>query len=177
MCRYPQLHAPHRFARIDGFTLLEVLITLAVAAILLGIAVPSYRSVVARNSIAANVNDFVAGLNFSRSEAVTRGRKIQICSSGNQQTCSGTPDWSNGWVIYVDDGTSDPKPTDETRLRVKGPSGSGFTITTTSAKSLSFNSNGFAEVGATFTAASDASSTQTIIRVAATGRVETESTR
>ncbi len=160
----------------QGFTLLEVLVTLAVAAVLLGIAVPSYRSVVVRNSIAANVNEFVAGLNFARSQAVTRGRKVQICSSSNQQSCNGGSDWSGGWVIFVDDGSATPKPSSDTRLQVKGPSGAGFTIKSESTPSLSFNSNGFAGTGATFIARSSDTPSQTTITVAATGRVETKST-
>lgn len=159
--------------RTRGFTLLELLISIAVAAILLAIAVPSYRSVVQRNSIAANVNDLVGDLNYARSEAVTRGQDVYICSSTDQLKCNGGENWSSGWVVYAatDPSTSSPVPTPDNRLRVRGRTTVDFELAA-NGDSLRFNSSGFAMAGSTFTAkASDVPRT-TEISVAATGRVE-----
>lgn len=159
-----------------GFTLLELLIAIAVAAILLAVAIPSYRSVVQRNSIAANVNDLVGDLNYARSQAVTRGQDVYICSSKDQVKCNGGTNWSTGWVVYaaIDPSASAPAPTTDNRLRVHSATASDFTLDA-KGNALSFNSSGFAVGGGdTFTAkASDVNRT-TRIAVAVTGRIEIE---
>lgn len=170
------MSAIHEFQtgrRTRGFTLLELLIAMAVAAILLAIATPSYRSVVQRNSIAANVNDLVGDVNYARSEAVTRGQDVYICSSTNQLDCNGGENWSSGWVVYAatDPSTSSPVPTADNRLRVRGRTTADFELAA-NGDSLRFNSNGFAMAGNTFTAKAGDVSRTTTISVAATGRVE-----
>ena len=159
--------------RARGFTLLELLITIAVAAILLAIAIPSYRSVVQRNAMAATVNDLVGALNYARSEAVTRGQDVVICSSNNQLNCNAGEDWSTGWVVYaaLDPSEASPVPTADNRLRVHGPVGADFNVTAGS-DSLNFNSSGFAMSGDTFTAEASDAGQVTEVRVAVTGRVE-----
>ena len=156
-----------------GFSLLELLVTIAVAAILLAVAIPSYRSVVQRNAMAATVNDLVGDLNYARSQAVTRGQDVFVCSSNNQLNCNGGKDWSTGWVIYaaVDPSENSPTPTKDNRLRVHGPVGAGFQISA-GGGSLSFNSSGFAMSGDTFTAKGNDVGQVTQVRVAVTGRVE-----
>ena len=148
---------PARY-RASGFTLLELLVTIAVAAVLLAIAIPSYRGMVQRNALVANVNDLVGDLNYARAEAVTRGQNVYVCSSSNQSTCSNDGNWSAGWLIYVDDdfSASSPKPSDSKILRSRGRAGSGFTLTTDDTSVLAFNSSGFAPDGnRTFNAASN----------------------
>lgn len=80
----------------SGFTLIELMVTLSILAILLGIGVPSFRSMIEGNRITTVANDLVGALQFSRSEAVKRGTAITLCASNDQSTCSGT--WVNGWV-------------------------------------------------------------------------------
>jgi len=179
MRRYPQPHAPHRLARIDGFTLLEVLITLAVAAILLGIAVPSYRSMVQRNSIAANVNDLIGDLNYARSEAVTRGQQAYVCNSANGSTCLTDGDWSQGWIVYVanDPGVTDPVGSNRRILRVYRGTGSGFSIQANQKDPVAFSSGGFALTSArSFHATGSDTGQMTTVKLSATGRTETEHT-
>lgn len=84
-----------------GFTLLELLVTLAVAAILVTVAVPSFRSFVQSSRATTHTNDLVTALNLGRSEATRRGRPIIVCSSTDGTTCSGATDWRTGWVVLV----------------------------------------------------------------------------
>lgn len=161
--------------RCNGFTLLELIVSLAVAAILLGIAIPSYRSVVQRNSVTAQVNDLVGDLNYARSEAVTRGQTVFVCSSGDHLHCADTGNWSQGWVIYAADDPSaaDPTPTASNRIRVHEPTQKTLKLTTTVKAPLSFDANGFAGSGRTFEASANGTSKTTRITIAATGRIET----
>lgn len=71
-----------------GFTLIEILITVAVAAILLGVAVPSLQKFTANNQVTSAANSIVAGLNLARSTAVTLGEEVAICGSADENACS-----------------------------------------------------------------------------------------
>jgi type IV fimbrial biogenesis protein FimT len=87
--------------RARGFTLLELLVTLAVATILVTVAVPSFRSFVQNSRATTHTNELVTALNLGRSEAIRRGRPVTVCSSSDGATCSGATDWSDGWVVLA----------------------------------------------------------------------------
>ena len=85
-----------------GFTLIELMITLAIATILMTVAVPSFNDTVTNNRITTQTNDLVSALNLARMEAIHRGTSVSICPSSNQTSCSGSNDWSTGWIVYED---------------------------------------------------------------------------
>ncbi len=129
-----------------GFTLLELLITLSIAAILLAVSIPSYRGVVQRNAIAAHANDLVGDLNYARSEAVTRGAPVIVCQSADQQNC--TTDeygWSEGWIVYAPT-PPDTQVTVDNRLRVKSTLDGQIQISGNSLieDAIAFDARGFA---------------------------------
>lgn len=88
-----------------GFTLIELMMTLLIAAILMAIAVPSFRSI-SLNSARSNVlSDLSALISRGRSEAVTRNAPIAACISNNLVSCdAATNTWEAGWMLFVDDG-------------------------------------------------------------------------
>lgn len=91
-----------------GFTLLELMTAITVLAILLGIGVPSFMEATRNNRIITQTNALVSALNIARSEASKRSIPVTVCSSNvAQNNCLGT-DWSNGWIVFVDNPATMP---------------------------------------------------------------------
>lgn len=90
--------------RSAGLTLYELLVTLAVAIILVGFAIPSFRAYVQNTRVTTATNDFVVALNIARAEGISRQEDVVLCSSTNPNTdnptCGGT--FSNGWIVFND---------------------------------------------------------------------------
>lgn len=93
-----------------GFTLIELMVTITVLAVLLGIGIPSFRSMIENNRIAAASNDLVSALQLARSEAIKRGIPVVLCASSDQSSCSTatSPVWINGWVARSQAVATDP---------------------------------------------------------------------
>lgn len=83
-----------------GMSLFEVLLTTALLAILLTLAVPAYKSFVAADRVTAEVTQLVTAINFARHEAVTRHSIVTLCKSADGVKCGGN--WSQGWIVFVD---------------------------------------------------------------------------
>lgn len=88
--------------RIHGFTMLELLVTLAVATILITIAIPSFMHMIATNQRQTIVTDVIRAMNYARSEAITRNVAISVCADANAINCNNPTStaWQNGWIIY-----------------------------------------------------------------------------
>ena len=84
----------------QGFTLIEMLITIAIAGILLSLGVPSYESAINSNRLTAQGSELISTLILARSEAVKRGEFITVCKSNTAGTCGGN--WEDGWIVFVD---------------------------------------------------------------------------
>lgn len=92
-----------------GFTLIELMVTIAILAVLLGVGVPSFRSMIESSRLSAVSNDLLTGLQFARSEAIKRGILVVLCSTNDQDSCSTNPKWSSGWVARNEAGpAADP---------------------------------------------------------------------
>jgi len=85
-----------------GFTLLELMIVLAVMGVMFSMAIPSFRIMMQNSHAAEAVNTFIAQANFTRSEAIKRNSRVTMCVSTNQTTCHTTADWTLGWIIFND---------------------------------------------------------------------------
>jgi type IV fimbrial biogenesis protein FimT len=84
-----------------GFTLVELLVTLAVAAVLLSLAVPAFTSSQLTSQLRSAANSLVAGAHLARSEAIKRNQVVRMCVSGDGEACS-SGDWNQGWIIEAD---------------------------------------------------------------------------
>jgi type IV fimbrial biogenesis protein FimT len=88
----------------NGFSLIEVLIAVALASVLMLLAVPAFQTMQARRAVAAAVATFESDFALARSEAIRRGHSVTICNSSDGAQCLGgtssNVDWTQGWIIY-----------------------------------------------------------------------------
>jgi type IV fimbrial biogenesis protein FimT len=93
--------------RNSGFTVIELMVTVMLLGILLGIGIPSFQATIRNNRTTAQANDVTAALTYARSEATKRGLPVTICAADTARTgCAGATasNWANGWLIFVDAG-------------------------------------------------------------------------
>jgi len=89
----------------SGFTLIEMLVALAVLAILTGLAAPSFLATVRDNRLVTQTNEFIGALHLARSEAVKRNADVVVCKSSDGASCNDSLGWTDGWVVLADNGT------------------------------------------------------------------------
>ena len=87
--------------RQDAFTLTELLVVVAIVAILLTIATPGFRFVTNANRLSAEVNGLLGDLMYARAEAIRQGAPVVVCTSADSQSCANVPTWEGGWIICV----------------------------------------------------------------------------
>ena len=78
------------YGQIDGFTLVELLITLVIAVVLIMLAVPSFRTITLSNKLTTSANDIVNAINVARMEAIKRNSSTQLCSNSSSANSSET---------------------------------------------------------------------------------------
>jgi type IV fimbrial biogenesis protein FimT len=131
--------------RIAGFTLFELMMTITVLGILLGIGVPSFSEVIRNNRTAATANDFITALSLARSEANKRGLPVTVCAASNATTCAAVDadSWANGWLVFTDiAGTAGVIDTDDTIIQTWPGLDNKLTLTSGDLGFVRFGSNG-----------------------------------
>ncbi len=109
-----------------GFTLIELMVTITMIAIVLTVGVPSFQSSIRNSVLTAGINEFIAALNFARSEAIKRGMNVTVSKT------SSTLGYEGGWQIFTDSLNSSNhygtlEGTDQV-LRTHGPINTGYTL-------------------------------------------------
>lgn len=147
--------------RPAGFTLLELVITVAVLAIALGIAIPSFQGITNRNRLTSVANEVVAAMQLTRMEAIRRNQRVVMCPSTNGTTCSGA-NWMR-MIVREADAAGEV-------VREFQFSGQGLAIKSSSNvddnNQIAFTSSGFARVGGTTNAAGGLSVCSTAVPAA-----------
>jgi type IV fimbrial biogenesis protein FimT len=91
--------------RQAGLTLVELMITIVVLAILTAVALPNFRDFLRRNAVAGHSNELLGDLRLARETAATRNVIVSICASNNvddeKPACSGGNQFDQGWLVYI----------------------------------------------------------------------------
>lgn len=163
-----------------GFTLIELMITIPIAAILLAVAVPNLRDFLVRAALSSQSIDFMSDLALARSEAAKRGSRVTVCISANGTTCSspGT-DWAGGRIVFVDAPVYGTVDGGDTILKVSNPNTTGNTVVSTfSTGFVQYLGSGVTNLAGAANTVTICKSGQTgsVITISATGRVHSDPT-
>lgn len=164
-------------SRAAGFTLLELLITIAVLSLLVTVAAPSLQATLRNNRLMTQTNLFIGALNLARSEAIKRGRRVTLCKTSDQQRCTSAGGYQQGWLVFADTHNFAVFDADETIIQVFAPVTGGLTITgnTNVRDYVSYDATGGSRLinggfqAGTITLCQDAAARKIIIN--ATGRI------
>lgn len=172
-------HSPHRrfsLSKAMGISLVELLVSLSVAAILIAASAPSMKTLIVNNRIDNVADELYGSLMLARSEAVKRQRTVSLCSTVDDLTCDeSNSGWHHGWLIFTDE-RDDGLLNDSDRLlrRVTGQS-EFISILWNRGYSLRFNSRGQTSQSGTFQVCDqDSNSDAKAIIISMSGRLRTE---
>ncbi|MHB1054096.1 MAG: GspH/FimT family pseudopilin [Thiobacillus sp.] len=147
-----------------GFTLIELMVTISILAILLMIAVPSFIEVTLGSKLGAYANNLAASAHLARSEAIKRNAVVTLCVSSNGTSCA-SGGWEQGWIVRAADGTV---------VQRQQALPAGFKATETGgATSIGFQPSGVGAAAATLTvcrATPTAGGQERVVTISPTGR-------
>ena len=132
-----------------GFTLLELMVVLAIAGLLMAIGIPSMRDFVRNSRITSAANDVMAGLHFTRSEAIKRRMPVTLCTSTSavtdpNPTCAASA-FLTGWIAFVDTNQSGQRDAGEVVLLQHEPMNADITArSSVNPLQVTYLLNGFA---------------------------------
>lgn len=92
--------------KVHGFTLIELMVAVAVMGVLAAVTLPTIGSMLSNNRSVAMTNELVTALWVARSESLRRGRPVTVCSTTNGTGCALATDWATGWIAVVDNQTN-----------------------------------------------------------------------
>ena len=138
--------------RHGGFSITELMVVVAIVAILLGIGAPSYRYITNSYRMSAEVNGLLGDLQYARAEAIREGQYVTACVSNDGASCTGGgADWAKGWIVFSDPNNNQTVTAGV--LRVQG----AFTgtrpdtfIADSNVTAVTYNREGFATTAAGF---------------------------
>lgn len=162
---------------LRGFTLIELMVTIAIVAILATVAAPSFNEAILSSRLTAFANSFAAGAQLARSEAIKRNSTVRLCRAANGTSCANSSGWQQGWIVFHDingDGVVD---TGDAIIQYQQSLATGYQLTGDS-YNIAFSSIGTDSTSATLTLCrvSPVGSQERVVAVSATGRTTVKKT-
>lgn len=125
----------------SGFTLIELMITVAIVGVLAAVGLPSLTDFIKNDRLTGQINTLVGHLALARSEAVKRNAPVVICSSNDGASCSG--DWDDGWILFPDLDSSGSVTAGEELIRVQQALEGGNGFSSSPGSIITYDSRGF----------------------------------
>ncbi len=126
--------------RRSGFTLVEMMIVIAIFGVLATIALPAFDNFILGNRLRTYSNDFAAAARLARSEAKKRNGQVQLCMSADGLVCTTSGSWEQGWLV-ISLGPNLGSSSDDVVVRSWAATNSGYLLTS-AVTSLTFAANG-----------------------------------
>ncbi|MEM9101483.1 MAG: GspH/FimT family pseudopilin [Pseudomonadota bacterium] len=127
-----------------GFTFLELLIVLAIAAIVTTVAVPGFKTAIDNSELTSTTNELIGTLNYARIEAIKRGQPVVLSSSSST-------DWSNKNRVWLDNNADNTFNSNDTEIRIMRASNKNILLQTNGYDDVTFLASGFVNSAVTFT--------------------------
>lgn len=152
-----------------GFTLIELMVAVAILAILAALAAPSFNEAILSNKLTSYANNFVASSTLARSEAIKRNSSVTLCRTINGLTCASSGGWQQGWIVLGGTTVIQHQQALSTDYRLTG-----------NVYSIDFQPIGAGATAATLTlcrATPSPGAQERVIAISATGRASVSTTR
>lgn len=157
----------------QGFTLPEILVTLAVIVILITMTAPSMQGLIINQRVASATQEVFTAIHLARSEAIKRQRTVSLCSTVDGISCDEDDSgWENGWLIFTDSDADGVLEDGDEVLRVEDAQNEQIIISWNQGGALSFNSRGQTNLAGTFEVCADGEVRAVIISRTGRPRVE-----
>ncbi|MDH3587523.1 MAG: GspH/FimT family pseudopilin, partial [Gammaproteobacteria bacterium] len=101
------------FARDHGYSLLELLMTIAIAAMILTLGLPSFSALKARNAQRVEVNALFHAVHLARKGSIMRKQVVSLCPTADGDSCNPGRDWSGGFLVFENSDRDEPPELDD----------------------------------------------------------------
>lgn len=130
--------------RSRGFTLVEMLMAVAILAVLVAVAMPSYGRLSGKTQTGSAQATLSTALNLARVAAASRRGAVVVCPSEDLQTCTRTTQWHHGWIVFADRDRDGARSGDEELLSVQQPLPAGAAVVSTAGRMrVTYSAEGF----------------------------------